>query len=94
MKDVTEFIEKYLEEQYSIYFMLTFMKILMNLSYKRIKPRLNSVDLVKLDLIRLLFAVKLAKSLNEETLISNLDQSSISQNIKTNRSREIKRCQN
>ena len=81
MKDVTEFIVKYLEEQYSIYFMLTFMKILMNLSYKRIKPRLNNVDLVKLDLIRLLFAVKLAKSLNEETLISNLDQSSISQNI-------------
>ena len=86
MEDVIEFIAKVLEEKYPIYFMRKFMKIQMNLSCKRIKPRPNNVDLVKLDLIRLLFAVKLAKSLNEETLIINLDRSSINQNIKTNRS--------
>ena len=62
--------------------MRKFMKIRMNLSYKRIKPKPNNIDLVKLDLIRLQFAVKLAKSLNEETLTINLDQSSINRNIK------------
>ena len=66
--------------------MRKFMKIRMNSIYKRILPGPNNVDLVKLYLIRLLFAVKLAKSLNEETLIMNLDKSSINQNIKTNRS--------
>ena len=86
MEDVIEFKANVLKEQYPIYFMPKFMKIQMNLSCKRIKSWPNNVDLVKLDLIRLLFAVKLAKSLNEETLIINLDQSSINQNIKANRS--------
>ena len=41
---------------------------------------------MKLDFIRSLFAVKLTKSIDEQTLIINLDISSINRNIKTNRS--------
>ena len=46
----------------------------MNLFYKRVKWWPNNADLTKLDFIRSLFEVNLDKSLNEETLIINLDQ--------------------
>ena len=85
-KDVAEFVVKDLEEQYPVWFIRKFMKRWMNLSYKKIKPRPNNIDLMKLDFIRSLFAVKLANSIDEQTLIINLDQSSINRNIKTNRS--------
>ena len=61
------------------------MKSNMNLTYIRVKPRLNNVDLVKLDLTRKLFAVKIAKFLSETRLIINMDQSSINKNMKSNR---------
>ena len=57
----------------------------MRLSYKKTKPRPNNVDLAKLDFIRSLFAVKLAKSFTEETLLIYIDQSSFNRIIKTNR---------
>ena len=62
----------------------------MRLSCKKIKLRPNNFDLTKLDFIRLLFAVKLAKSLTEETLLINIDQSSINRNININLSWGLK----
>ena len=85
-KDVAAFVAKDLTIQYPTYFIRSFMKNQMRLSYKKIKPRPNNVDLTKLYFIRSLFAVKLAQSLTEETLLINLDQSSINRNIRINRS--------
>ena len=90
VKDVASSIYEELGFSFSVNFLRRFMKTNMNLTYKRVKPRPNNVDLVKLDLTRKLFAVKIVKYLSETTLIINMDQSSINRNIKFNRSWGLK----
>ena len=90
VKDVANYIYEELGLSFSVNFVRRFMKTNMNLMYKRVKPRPNNIDLVKLDLTRKLFAVKIAKCLSETTLIINMDQSFINRNMKSNRSWGLK----
>ena len=85
-KDVTNFVNKELSKTYPVSFIRNFMRVEMKLTYKRVKPRPNNVDLSKLNWIRKLFSVKIAKSLSETTLVINMDQSSINRNMRSNRS--------
>ena len=86
VKDVADHANKELNENYPEHFIRKIMKNKLNLSYKKVKPRPNNIDMNKLKLIRALFAFKFAKLLNEDTLIINIDQSSINRHIKSNRS--------
>ena len=54
------------------------MKNNLHLSFKRWKPRLNSINMQKLKLWRILFCIKFVRSLDKETLIANVDESTIS----------------
>ena len=85
-RDVTNYVNKELSKTYPEFFIRKFMKAEMKLSYKRVKPRPNNVDLFRLNWIRKLFAVKIAKALSETTLLINMDQSSINRNMRSNRS--------
>ena len=54
------------------------MKKDVHLTFKRCKPRPNSVNLKKLVLWRILYWVKFTKNIDSETLIANVDESTIS----------------
>ena len=58
------------------------MKDELNLSYKKIKSRPNNADFSKIRSARILFAIEFAKVINKNTLILNLDESSINRSIK------------
>ena len=72
-KDVVNYVNKELSTTYPEFFIRKFMKAEMKQSYKRVKPRPNNVDLFRLNWIRKLFAVKIAKALSETTLLINMD---------------------
>ena len=55
----------------------------MKLSYKRVKSRPNGVDIDRINTIRSLFSVKLAKFINSQALLINIDESSINRNVKS-----------
>ena len=90
VKDVADHANKELNENYPEHFIRKIMKNKLNLSYKKVKPRPNNIDMNKLKWIRALFAFKFAKLLNEDTLIINIYQSSINRHIKSNRSWGLK----
>ena len=54
------------------------MKNNLHLSFKRWKPRPNTINMQKLKLWRILFCIKFIWSLDSETLIANVDESTIS----------------
>ena len=60
------------------------MKIKLNFSYKRFKPRPNNIDLKRLEWIRRLFSIKFSQLVDSNTLIINIDESSIGRNTKQN----------
>ena len=66
------------------------MKADLNMSYKRVKSRPTNINLKKINNIRLLFAVKYLKEVSTETLMINVDESSLNKEIKSNYSWDIK----
>ena len=60
------------------------MKIKLQLSFKRVKSRPANINLQKINRIRSLFAVKLAKEISTDTLLINIDDTSINRDVKTN----------
>ena len=52
----------------------------------KVKHRQNNIDLIKINSIKLLFAFKFAKAIEETTQSININQSSINQHMKVNRS--------
>ena len=79
--DVVKYIKEKLNEDYPSCFIRRFMKLESNLTYKKIRPRPNSVNINKLKAVRLLFIVEFYKILTPKTLIINVDESSIMVNI-------------
>ena len=86
VKDVMNYVNKELNKTFPEYFIRNFMKNHMRLTYKKVKPRPNNIDFAKLNCVRTLFSFKISKLLNEDTLIINIDQSSINRHMKTERS--------
>ena len=82
-KDITEHVNSSLGSSYSVNFVRNLMKSHMKLSYKRVKSRPNGVDIDRINTIRSLFSVKLAKFINSQTLLINIDESSINRNVKS-----------
>ena len=60
------------------------MKHHLRLSFKRVKLRPNSVNLEKVGAKRKLFAFKISKLISEDTLIININKSSINRRVSTN----------
>ena len=58
------------------------MKIQANLSFKKVKSRPNNIDFDKINEVRTLFSIKFAKLVTKETLLINIDESSINRSIK------------
>ena len=89
-KEVTDFVNLKLNSEYSVSKIRCFMKRKLQLSFKRVKSRPTSINLHKINRIRSLFAVKLAKEISTDTLLINIDESSINRDVKTNYSRGYK----
>ena len=66
------------------------MKSEANLSFKQVKPRPNNIDLDGIKYIRLLFWIEFLKQISPDTLIINVDESSINRHIKVNYSWSVK----
>ena len=66
------------------------MKTELNLSYKRVHPRPNSICLNRIKAIRQLFIVKSLQEVSIDYLIINIDETSINRHIKTNYSWSVK----
>ena len=89
-KEVTDFVNLKLNSEYSVSKIRCFMKRKLQLSFKRVKSRPANINLQKINRIRSLFAVKLTKEISTDTLLINIDESSINRDVKTNYSWDIK----
>ena len=69
---------KSLENFYEYGIVKDIMKNNLHLSFKRWKPRPNTINMQKLKLWRLLFCIKFIRSLDSEILIASVDESKIS----------------
>ena len=83
-KEVTKHVNLNLNSDYSIKTIRQFMKADMNMSYKRVKSRPININLKKINNIRSLFAVKYLKEISTNTLMINVDESSLNRDIKSN----------
>ena len=66
------------------------MKYHLRLSFKRVKPHSNSVNLENVGAIRKLFASKFSKLISEDALIVSIDEPSINRRVSTNYTWRIK----
>ena len=80
--NVTEYVNKVMNEAYSVQFVRAFMKEEAKLTFKKVKQRPSSVNFAKIKESRRLFASKLGKLLTWETLVINIDESFINRHIK------------
>ena len=80
-KEITAYINKTLKINYEVNFIRKIMKQQANLSYKRIKPLLNNINLERVKIIRKLFAYKFTKLVSNKILIVNIDKSSINRRV-------------
>ena len=83
-KEVTDFVNLKLNSEYSVSKLRCFMKRKLQLSFKRVKSRPTNINLQKINRIRSHFAVKLSKEISTDTLLINIDESSINRDVKTN----------
>ena len=81
-KEIKKYANLILDATYSVKFIRGFMKKKVNLSYRKIKSRLVSINMNKIKMIRNLFAVKFSQFISKDTLLINIDESSINRNTK------------
>ena len=89
-KDITVLVNNLIDTNYPIYFVRGFMKNELNYSFKRIKSRLNNIDMKKIKSIISLYLIKLNQSITSNTLVINVDESSLNRHIKYNYSWSMK----
>ena len=82
-KEITNKVNDELNTSYSANIIRSIMKNDVNLSFKRVKSRPNSIDLNRINSIRNLFSINFAKIVTEKTLLINIDESSINRNVKS-----------
>ena len=83
-REATIFVNSKLNTEYSVTNIRNFMKDRMSMSYKRVKSRPSNINIQKIDKIRSLFAVKLSKEITFNSLLINIDESSINRFVKSN----------
>ena len=81
-KDVVEYVENKINKWYLIHFIQRFMKLNWGLTYKKVNSRPINIDFQWLKTVRLLFVVEFCKLITPNTLIINIDESSINRHIK------------
>ena len=91
--DVTQHVNLKLNTNYPVKLIRTIMKNELNLSYKKVKSRPNSIDLNKVESARILFSIKFAQIVNSNTLVLNMGASSINRNTKHHYSWSLKGTQ-
>ena len=81
--EITNHVNFELNKNYKPYFIRKLMKSELNLTFKKVKPRPNNVNFDFLKASRQLFAVKFSQFISEDTLVINIDETSINRHIKT-----------
>ena len=89
-KEVSDYVNNSLNTTYPVYFIRNIMKNELKLSFKRVNPRPNRINIEKLKWTRLLFIVNFCKAITANTLIVNIDEASINRHITKNYSWTIK----
>ena len=75
-------INSKLNTEYLVGFIKKFMKIQANLNIKKVKSRPSNIDFDWINAVQNLFYIKFAKLVTKDTLLVNIDKSSINRNIK------------
>ena len=82
--EITKLINKKHQSDYSWTLVRNLMKTDLNLSFKRVQPRPNSINLNRVKAIRQLFILKFLNEITTDYLIINIDETSINRHIRTN----------
>ena len=82
--EITKLINEKLQSDYSWTLVRNLMKTDLNLSFKRVQPRPNSINLNRVKAIRQLFILKFLNEITTDYLIINIDETSINRHIRTN----------
>ena len=90
VKFVTINVNSKLSTNYSKGFIRKIMKEDIKLSYKKIKSRPYNINFKKVRLARILFSIKFTQIITNNTLLLNIDESSINRNLKTHYSWSLK----
>ena len=77
VKDVRSYVYQNIGRYYQYSVLHKIMKKDLKLSYKRCKPRLNSINFEEVVMKRRLFSVKFAKMLQKGALLANIDETTI-----------------
>ena len=77
VKDARSFVFQNIGRYYQYNVLHKIMKKDLNLSYKRCKPRPNSINLKEVMMKRRLFCIKFSKMLQKDTLLANIDETTI-----------------
>ena len=88
--EITNHVNTKLQTNYKASWIRSVMKRLLNLTYKRTKPRPNSINFDKVKACRQLFALKFSQLLSNSSLVINIDETSINRHIKINYSWSLK----
>ena len=75
VKDVIQYVYQNMGKYYQYQALYKIMKEEMSLSYKKCKPRPNSINLDEVKMRRVLFWTKFTKALKRGILIANTDES-------------------
>ena len=88
--ELTEIANEKLRTNYSVNLIRKILKFDLNMSFKRVMPRPNSIDLNRVKVVRQKFVEKFLQEVTIKSLIINIDESSINRHIKTNYSWSLK----
>ena len=84
VKDVHKFVEIKLGNNYPFHKIWNIMKKQFSLSYKRINSRPSNIELSKLILTRILFSIYASKLIDNDVLLINIDETTLSKTTKAN----------
>ena len=82
-KDMADHINLKFNSSFKVEFIRKFMRNKAKIRYKKIKSRPSNVNFMKIGSTRRLFAVMFSKVINDNTLVINIDESSINRNLKS-----------
>ena len=82
--EITNYVNRILNKSYKPNYIRNLLKIELNMSFKRVKPRPNTINLEVLKASRQLFAIKFTQLISKETLLINIDETSFNRHIKNN----------
>ena len=88
--DVAIHVKYALNTSYSIQVARNLMKKELNLSFKRVKSRPNSISMPRINLVRRVFSIRFSQLVSTDSLLINIDESSINRGSRPNYSWYLK----